>query len=57
MRFLKFIFSFLYARNWYSGEQELSRTRVSLFAAMAFILLLGIAMVAVLQAPVSYQVV
>ena len=55
MHFVKFIFRFLFARNWYSGELELSRPRVTLFFAMIFIVLLGLAMATILQAPVSYE--
>jgi hypothetical protein len=54
MNFLKFVFGFLYARNWYSGEVELSTPRVALFFGMAFLILLGVAMATVLQAPVEY---
>lgn len=50
----QFIFSFLYTRDWYSGKKELSLPRVSLFCAMLFIVLLGIVIASVLQAPVVY---
>ena len=50
----QFIFSFLYTRNWYTGELELSRPRVALFSAMIFIILLGVLLAAILQAPVTY---
>lgn len=53
----KFIFHFLYARNWHTGELELSRPRVALFSAMLFIIFLGILMAVILQAPVSYEAV
>lgn len=56
MKIFQFIFGFLYTRNWYSGELELSRMRVSLFFAMIFLLLLGVAIVSVLQAPVTYEI-
>ncbi len=51
----KFMFPFLYARNWHTGELELSRPRVALFSAMLFILFLGILMASILQTPVSYN--
>jgi hypothetical protein len=54
MNFLKFIFSFLYTRNWYSGQVELSTPRVALFSSMLFLVLLGVAMATVLQSPVEY---
>lgn len=55
MNIWRFIFGFLYARNWYTGEMELSRPRVALFAAGLFLIVLGIAIVSLLQAPVEYQ--
>ncbi|MFM2381288.1 MAG: hypothetical protein RLZZ76_55 [Candidatus Parcubacteria bacterium] len=54
MSFFRFVFSFLYARNWYSGEVELSTPRVALFSSMLFIILLGVVMASVLQTPVEY---
>ncbi len=51
---LRFIFSFLYVRNWYTGELELSRPRVVLFSAMAFIILLGVLLALLLQSPITY---
>ncbi len=54
MTLFQFIFSFLYVRNWYSGELELSLPRVALFSAMLFLILLGIAIASVLQTPVEY---
>ena len=56
MEILQFVFSFLYTRNWYTGDLELSRSRVSLFFAMLFLILLGIAIVSILQAPVAYEI-
>ena len=55
MTFFRFVFGFLYTRNWYTGEHELSRPKTALFVAMIFIVLLGIVMVAILQAPVTYE--
>ena len=54
-RFLPFVFSFLYTRNWYTGEMELSRPRLILFAAGVFLILLGVLIVAFLQSPVTYN--
>jgi hypothetical protein len=54
MHIFEFIFSFLYVRDWYSGDLELSMPRVALFASMIFLILLGIALASVLQAPVTY---
>lgn len=54
MGFIRFAFSFLYERNWHTGEMELSRTKVALFSAGIFLLLLALAIISVLQAPVEY---
>jgi len=54
MTFFKFLFPFLYARNWHNGDLELSRPRVALFTAMLFIILLGILMASILQSPIVY---
>ena len=51
----RFVFPFLYTRNWYTGKLELSRPRVALFSAMLFIILLGVLMASILQTPVSYE--
>ena len=52
----RFIFGFLYIRNWHSGEHELSRPRVTVFAVGLFLIVLGLLIVSFLQAPVTYQV-
>jgi hypothetical protein len=54
MSFFQFVFSFLYTRNWYTGELELSHPRVALFSCMLFLILLGVVMASILQAPVVY---
>jgi len=56
MSLFKFIFPFLYARDWHTGHSELSRPRMVLFAAMLFIVFLGILMATILQAPVLYKI-
>lgn len=56
MNFIRFIFSFLYVRNWYTGEMEISRPRVALFSAALFLFMLALTMIAILQAPVEYVV-
>jgi hypothetical protein len=55
MDFVRFVFGFLYVRNWYTGEMELSRPRVTLFSSALFLFLLAITIVAILQAPIEYQ--
>jgi len=54
MVFWHFIFSFLYTRNWHTGERELSRPRVALFAAGIFLVLLACTLISFLQAPLVY---
>ncbi len=55
MQLFSFIFSFLYVRNWYTGERELSRPRVALFCSMLLLILIGVAIAYVMQTPVSYE--
>lgn len=54
MNFVKFIFSFLYVRNWHTGKMELSRSRMSIFSAAIFLVLLALTMISFLQAPLEY---
>jgi len=49
--FLLFTFSFLYTRNWYTGKQELSRSRMAIFCAGLFLLLVSLFTISILQAP------
>jgi hypothetical protein len=55
MSFFRFVFSFLYTRNWHTGEMEISAPR--LFVVLAALILLAIAtgMIVFLQAPITYQ--
>ena len=55
MGFFKFLFSFLYVRNWHTGEMELSRPRLALFFSAVFLIVLALAIISVLQAPVVYE--
>jgi hypothetical protein len=54
MEFWRFVFSFLYVRNWYNGQMELSRPRVALFASALFLFMLAFTIIAILQAPIEY---
>lgn len=54
MTFLQFVFQFLYTRNWHTGELELSRPRVAVFGSALLLILLGLLIVTILQAPVEY---
>jgi hypothetical protein len=55
MTFWRFIFSFLYVRDWHTGQMELSRPRVALFSASLFLMVLALTLITVLQAPIDYQ--
>jgi hypothetical protein len=55
MGFWRYIFSFLYVRNWYSGQMELSRPRVALFASALFLLILALLLISILQTPIEYH--
>ncbi len=54
MGFWRFVFSFLYIRNWHNGQMELSRSRVALLFASIFLMVLAITLITILQAPVEY---
>lgn len=54
MSFWQFVFSFLFVRNWHTGEMELSRPRLAIFCGCLFLVLLALAIINVLQAPVEY---
>lgn len=56
MTFFKFAFSFLHVRNWHTGQMELSRSRMAIFSAGIFLILLAITMISILQAPAEYIV-
>ena len=56
MNLYKFIFPFLYTRDWHTGNLELSRPRVALFSAMLFIVILGVLMASILQTPILYSI-
>lgn len=55
MTFWRFVFSFLYVRNWHSGNMELSRPRVALLFASLFLLILAVTLITFLQTPISYN--
>ena len=55
MQIFKFIFPFLYVRNWYTGNLEISRPRVILFIAMLIIVSLGVLLATILQTPIVYD--
>lgn len=51
---LRFVFSWFYVRNWYTGEHELSRPRVALAAGALFLLLFALVLITILQTPIEY---
>lgn len=55
MELFRFIFSFLYTRNWHTGEMELSKPRLYVFLSMLFLIFAILVFAAMLQAPVIYQ--
>lgn len=55
MSFIKYIFGFLYERNWHSGEMEISYVRLSIFSALVFLLVLGLVLIWLMQLPVEYR--
>ena len=55
MRFLRALAPFLFVRNWYSGEWELSRNRLLLFVAFLILFCSAIGVVIYLQSPVTYE--
>ena len=55
MKFIRFMFSFLYVRNWHTGQYELSRPRAISFGCFIAFVLVGLTAALILQAPVEYQ--
>jgi uncharacterized membrane protein YidH (DUF202 family) len=55
MSFLRFVFSFLYIRNWHTGRMEISRSRLWLFLALIGLVCLALGIISFLQAPISYE--
>ena len=56
MKLLRFIFPFLFKRNWYDGSWEISRTRLIVFIVCITLFLVAIALMYMLQSPVEYSV-
>jgi hypothetical protein len=55
MKILRFIFPFLFARNWYNGNWEFSWQRFTLFAGTLGFIILGLIIAFMLQTPVTYN--
>jgi hypothetical protein len=47
----------MYVRNWHNGQMELSRSRVALFSASIFLLILALTLITFLQTPIEYNAV
>lgn len=56
MKIIRFIFPFLFVRNWYTGSWEVSRTRMVFFVTVVALFLLGLLAAFILQLPVEYDV-
>ncbi len=54
MKFIRFVFPFLFARNWDNGVWEFSRSRLVLFCAFLLLCIFGLVIAYVLQRPVVY---
>lgn len=55
MNFFRYIFRFLYVRNWHTGAWELSRRRVYWFTGVSVILVITILLIFFAQLPVVYE--
>lgn len=55
MQMFRFIFPFLFVRNWYSGVWEFSWPRFILFSLTFALFLLGVIIAYVLQLPIMYN--
>ena len=55
MRIVRFVFPFLFTRNWYNGAWEFSRPRFTVFMLTLAFLLAGILIAYLLQAPQVYN--
>ncbi len=54
LHILRFVFPFLFVRNWHDGSWELSRARCILTATGVLFILLSLVIAYILQAPVVY---
>ncbi len=53
MSFFRFVFSFLYVRNWHTGEKELSYPRVSVALGLVLLVILATISIMILQTPIE----
>ena len=55
MNFLKFLFDFLYERNWHTGKKELSYRRLYWLVASFIVTVCAIVLIIVLQSPTVFN--
>lgn len=55
MNFIRYIFRFLYIRNWHAGAWVLSRRRLYWFLATISVLLVSLMLIYLAQRPVVYE--
>lgn len=55
MSFLRFVFSFLYTRNWHTGQMEISTPRLMVLIAALVLFAVATGMIAYLQTPIVYH--
>ncbi len=54
LRIVRFIFPFLFVRNWHDGHWEVSYARLGVFVAGIIFIILGIILMYSMQAPAVY---
>lgn len=55
MSFFRFVFSFLYERNWHTGQREISYARVALLLGVVVLFILATVSLIILQTPIEYS--
>ena len=55
MKYVRFVLPFLFVRNWYTGDWEVSPVRMTLFTLGCMLLLVGVILAYMLQAPIQYD--
>jgi len=55
MKFFRFVLPFLFYRNWYNGQWELSKHRLLIFSVAVAIVCLGVLTAYIMQMPVIYS--
>lgn len=53
-RLFRFLFPFLFMRNWHEGGYEISRDRLVLFLVAVGFVFIGLTIIVFLQSPVEY---